>query len=452
VKDWKSHCAILEVKEDASLKEVRKAYRRLALERHPDMHNGSKEAHEAFQQLNESYNFVAAALIQGHIPSPSPAQPGNYSGTLKPAQPGPVFTTKPSAPVAPPRGVPRVWIHAGVACLALLIISLFFERPGAISPSRNTAYKPDLFPKAWCFINSGTGQELAALFTQKACEEKCGSAAALKEVTCEWSGDKFHLANGNNTPPSESAAPSQSDLLARASCEITVEKPSGFSSTPYRNQPESTCQSLCTEMMKEKSRDGVRCSWNGKEFNQQAMTIPKETKPLEYNPPISRQEKKLAEIYGADAPITPSDPEFRSTCYMSVVSVKEGVRSSSFDNEIYATCEKRCLSEVMAHQYDGEVQCSFAGGQIINHPPDPMPSPSAREPAGKLMRKSNGQFFATCDILMRNKKNTVRVLHEVSSDNQCADYCEYEMGKTPKGAELVCAFNEVTFLQSVIKK
>lgn len=465
MKDWKFHCAVLEVKEDASLKDVRKAYRRLALERHPDMHNGSHESHEAFQQLNESYKHVAAALIEGYVPPPPPPQYGNYSGSSKPIQPSeqPEPRVAPARSLKPPKGFPRVWIHAGVACGILLVISLFFERPGSVAPTLNRDYKPDLFPKAWCFVNNiengASTQEVAELWTQRKCEEKCESIAAQKDVSCEWSGDRFRTARGMlapSTAPAPAVPPPFAEA-ARASCEISIEKTSGITSTPYRNATEASCKSVCSEMMKEKSMDGVRCTWDGAEFSRQAMKKPaKETWAGEPGNVKATQNQGGRLVKVQEQPIGTQrffgdhSVSFRSTCFMSVIS-ENGVSAEPIADETFASCEKRCIDEVNAHPTGREVECSFAGKQIIKYVPDPMVSYMARDPAGTGFMQGK-DFFATCQINGRVGKLTTRLYQDVNTSSQCASYCESEFRKTPKGTEIVCSFNGETFFQEVASR
>ena len=50
---------ILEVRRDASLEEIKKAYRKLALKYHPDRNPGDKEAEEKFKLINEAYQVLS---------------------------------------------------------------------------------------------------------------------------------------------------------------------------------------------------------------------------------------------------------------------------------------------------------------------------------------------------------------------------------------------------------
>lgn len=56
--DWKHHCQILGIAEEAGLDEIKKRYRESASILHPDKHQDSTIAKEKFQQLNESYEYL----------------------------------------------------------------------------------------------------------------------------------------------------------------------------------------------------------------------------------------------------------------------------------------------------------------------------------------------------------------------------------------------------------
>lgn len=49
---------LLEVKKDASLDEIKKSYRKLAMKFHPDRNQGDKEAERKFKEINEAYEIL----------------------------------------------------------------------------------------------------------------------------------------------------------------------------------------------------------------------------------------------------------------------------------------------------------------------------------------------------------------------------------------------------------
>ena len=50
--------AILEVPRDASQSDIKKAYRKLVHQYHPDSHPGDKEAEEKFKKINAAYSVL----------------------------------------------------------------------------------------------------------------------------------------------------------------------------------------------------------------------------------------------------------------------------------------------------------------------------------------------------------------------------------------------------------
>jgi len=56
--EYKDYYKILEVDRNASEKEIKKAYRRLARKYHPDVNPGDKEAEERFKEINEAHEVL----------------------------------------------------------------------------------------------------------------------------------------------------------------------------------------------------------------------------------------------------------------------------------------------------------------------------------------------------------------------------------------------------------
>jgi DnaJ-class molecular chaperone len=59
--DYKDYYEILGVERSADEKEIKRAYRKLALKYHPDKNPGDKQAEEKFKELNEAYEVLGDA-------------------------------------------------------------------------------------------------------------------------------------------------------------------------------------------------------------------------------------------------------------------------------------------------------------------------------------------------------------------------------------------------------
>ncbi len=57
--DYKDYYKILGVERSASTDEIRKAYRKLAMQYHPDRNQGNKQAEEKFKEINEAYQALS---------------------------------------------------------------------------------------------------------------------------------------------------------------------------------------------------------------------------------------------------------------------------------------------------------------------------------------------------------------------------------------------------------
>ncbi len=72
--------AILGVDRDANADEIKKAYRRLALQYHPDKNPGDKAAEEKFKQINEAYAVLSDPEKRANYDRYGTATPGGLGG------------------------------------------------------------------------------------------------------------------------------------------------------------------------------------------------------------------------------------------------------------------------------------------------------------------------------------------------------------------------------------
>src|SRR5512140_2125832 len=57
--EYKDYYKVLGVERSASADDVRKAYRKLAMQYHPDRNPGDKQAEERFKEINEAYQVLS---------------------------------------------------------------------------------------------------------------------------------------------------------------------------------------------------------------------------------------------------------------------------------------------------------------------------------------------------------------------------------------------------------
>lgn len=64
--EYKDYYRILGVNRNASAEEIRRAYRKLAMQYHPDRNPGNKEAEEKFKEINEAYQVLSDPQKRAH--------------------------------------------------------------------------------------------------------------------------------------------------------------------------------------------------------------------------------------------------------------------------------------------------------------------------------------------------------------------------------------------------
>src|SRR5690349_16279868 len=64
--DYKDYYKILGVERNASEDEIRKAYRKMAMQYHPDRNPNDKQAEERFKEINEAYQVLNDRTKRSH--------------------------------------------------------------------------------------------------------------------------------------------------------------------------------------------------------------------------------------------------------------------------------------------------------------------------------------------------------------------------------------------------
>lgn len=76
----KDYYNTLGVAKNASTDEIKKAYRKLALQYHPDRNKGDKEAEQKFKEVNEAYEVLSDKQKRSNYDQFGSAEPGGFSG------------------------------------------------------------------------------------------------------------------------------------------------------------------------------------------------------------------------------------------------------------------------------------------------------------------------------------------------------------------------------------
>lgn len=73
--DSKDYYKILRLSKDSTEKEIKKAYRKLALQYHPDKNPGNKDAEEMFKKISEAYHVLSDIDKRKKYDNVSPINP-----------------------------------------------------------------------------------------------------------------------------------------------------------------------------------------------------------------------------------------------------------------------------------------------------------------------------------------------------------------------------------------
>lgn len=94
---------VLGLKRNASLDELKAAYRRLARQYHPDINPGDRYAHEKFIQLHQAYQVLLSAVRHDRVASESPAPTPPSTRAATPPSPKPPQNSPQNSPQKPPK-------------------------------------------------------------------------------------------------------------------------------------------------------------------------------------------------------------------------------------------------------------------------------------------------------------------------------------------------------------
>jgi DnaJ-class molecular chaperone len=67
--EYKDYYKVLGVDRKASEEEIKRAYRKLALQYHPDRNPGNKGAEDKFKDINEAYQVLSDTQKRAHMTS-----------------------------------------------------------------------------------------------------------------------------------------------------------------------------------------------------------------------------------------------------------------------------------------------------------------------------------------------------------------------------------------------
>ena len=441
MKDWKYHCSVLGVREDAAAKDVRRAYRRLALERHPDKHHNSTRSKEDFQRLHDSYQFLLDALAKGRRGEPAPTIPNvdqeapTNPGIRMPA----VQRNAPPARVgatrepAEGRAALKMWLNAVVAAFAVLTVTTLWEIAHNESAAPTKKVSINLAPpSAYCQIaqeGAEPGHDTLEYAPEPFCRKKCESLAAGSPVNCSWNRVLFH---GHAKPV---AAPG-----TVVACQVTTENLSGTPSVnTYEKASESECLRFCVSMGDAYMGSPVRCSVGGKNVFLQERRVAAAEEPASAPPAATYETKHMPEV-------APASPQMGSTCFVTAISPGD-FNQKSYEGETEQGCEGRCIAIIRAEPLGPEVRCAFGGKQIVTYVPDPMAVYLSKNPGGGI--RQGADTVNSCEVYTSEGGVRTKVQTALLSVRGCDDKCHEEFKKSERGSALSCLHAGKEFFHQV---
>lgn len=461
MKDWKYHCSVLGVREGATPKDVRHAYRRLALERHPDKHNNSMRSKEDFQKLHESYQFLLDALENGGRPAPAPPPPSHVDREA-PTSPGIRMPTlrRNTAPArvggrepATGRAAWKMWLNALAAGFAILTLSIWVElaHDGDSKPTHAPAAAPrDLAARSWCLISkpgAGTAHEAFEYWPESVCHENCESAVKNdRAAQCSWNGVVFRGA-----PVPAPAAEAQAPTIAPPSCQITVERELGKPITiAYSGVTEEGCTKNCYTKGDLEPRAGLVCMFGTKEVGRQARYLKPaepEARTAEAAPPawqeteVPRESRSIA--------LDSTTVKMASVCFFSSLAPDDMI-TEQFQGETEEGCIQRCISTIKknrAASMEREVRCTIFGKEVVTYVPTEPDTYAKRNLAAAEAAPAEPAAPKNCDVYLISGDVRIKAATGAKSTHACENSCRDEFAKAGHGSTVTCSLDGTEFFR-----
>jgi hypothetical protein len=416
VKDWKFHCSVLGVAETATLKEIRRAYRKLALERHPDRHQNNVHATEEFQQLNESYQYLVDAIEDERRPAPAIAPPWAH------APPPPATPAAPRPPARIPARlgfVGQPWFPAVVIGLLLFALSFVSELPTRKRRAREDAGREIAF-RAYC---KQPGPARMTFTTEEECAVRCRKNPSA----CEWNGVALiptPSAKEGPNPLEEVEAKARENN--RGACNIRLNL-DGDREQDYSAADESRCHDLCQQFRDLHPSAGLHCQWGAEVFS--------------HSPRRSTAAAEPAPV--AEAPAAPPDDPGR-TCFLTIV-LPGDARTATYDNETEDGCFARCAKADGENRF-AQITCSFGGKEIARKIPDAEQTYIAQNPEAVAIATGGRVVAGTCLIRGSSDGHTVPLLAAKIFPAECRARCEEQARTAPATTKITCTYGERSFL------
>jgi hypothetical protein len=444
VKDWKYHCSVLGVRENANAKDVRRAYRRLALARHPDKHNNSTRSKEDFQNLHDSYQHLLDGIASGHTNEPATRDP--HVDREAPTSPGfRMPTVRRNAPPvrasergpAEGRAAWKMWLNAVAVGFAVLALTTWWEISQKQSPTAGTANR-DLASRSWCLISKDgveTSHETFEYWTEPACRQRCEKLGATTAISCSWNSVVFH--GKPKAPSTAEAAATAADI----SCEVTTEQAPGKTLTvSYAKASEAECGKFCRSMGDAHAGTEMSCAVKGVSVFHQERHLASPENPERSSAPMP--------LPPGTAPADATAAQMATICYVAQSSPGESSQES-YAGETLQGCENRCSAIIYADPLGPEVHCAFNGKSVRTHVPDPTAVYLKQHPEAAGIRQ-NGELVNDCEIYTTVHGVRKQAIAGLASMVTCDEKCRSSFKTANAGSTITCSHGLKEFYRRTV--